>query len=152
MVPLESSLTTKSLKNDRLYTKFPMTGAESTFPRTNRDECFMTPQGPRIFTVNPQTFGAGRVALSQASPFKRLLLVLLLILVAVPLLALGMVILLIVFMVATVKALFPGTGRTSARPAGTQEHTGQTPARNRVRNVANHKDDSMRENVKVIER
>lgn len=112
----------------------------------------MTPQGPRIFTVNPQTFGAGRVAMSQASPFKRLLLVLLLILVAVPLLALGMVILLIVFMVATVKALFPGTGRTSATPAGAQKHTGQTPARNKVRNAANHKDDSMRENVKVIER
>ena len=83
----------------------------------------MTPQGPRIFTVNPQTFGAGRVAMSQASPFKRLLLILLLILVAIPLLALGMVILLIVFVVATFKALFQATGSTPATPAGAQERT-----------------------------
>ena len=115
----------------------------------------MTPQGPRIFTVNPQTFGAGRVAMSQASPFKRLLLVILLILIAIPLLALGMVILLIVFVVATIKALFQTTGRTPAMratPAGEQEHTGPKHARNKVRHAANHKDDSMRENVKVIER
>ena len=90
--------------------------------------------------------------MSQASPFKRLLLVLLLILVAVPLLALGMVILLIVFMVATAKALFQATGRTPATPAAAQERTGPTRRRNTVGNAANHKDDSMRENVKVIER
>ena len=112
----------------------------------------MTPQGPRIFTVNPQTFSAGRVAMSQASPFKRLMLVLLLILIAIPLLALGMVILLIVFVVATVKTLFQGTGRTPATPAGAQEPTGTTRTRNKVRNASKHKDDSMRENVKVIER
>lgn len=112
----------------------------------------MTPQGPRIFTVNPQTFGAGRVAMSQASPFKRLLLVLLLILVAVPLLALGMVILLIIFVVAALKALFHGTGRPPATPRSEQGRPDSTRTQTQVRPAANHKDDSMRENVKVIKR
>ena len=63
----------------------------------------MTPQGPRIFTLNPQSFRAGDFGMGQASPFKRFILVLLLILVAIPVLALGMVMLLILITLALLR-------------------------------------------------
>ena len=110
----------------------------------------MTPQGPRIFTVNPQSFAGGRFAMAQASPFKRLMIVLLLMLVAIPLLALGMVMLLIVFMVALFKSVFASAGKSPARPTGRNHHDPMNAGQSAV--GMNHKDDSMRENVKVIER
>lgn len=110
----------------------------------------MTPQGPRIFTVNPQTFGAGRSALSQASPFKRLVIVLVLMLIAIPLLALGMVMLLVVFVVGMFRALFQSAGRTPTPTAGQPGPTEPRPGASSPRK--SHRDDSMRENVKVIER
>jgi hypothetical protein len=113
----------------------------------------MTPQGPRIFTVNPQAFGPGRFGLSQASPFKRFILVLLLILVAIPLLALGMVILLIVITLALFRVLFQSASRPSVQSAAQVAPQGRGPTRSRnTTTTTSRKDDSMRENVKVIER
>ena len=113
----------------------------------------MKPQGPRIFTLNPQSFGAGKVGMSQASPFKRFILVLVLILIAIPVLALGMVMLLILITLALFKALFQTTGRASPQPAD----RGRTPAQPTASNSRSaasmsRNDDSLRENVKVIER
>ena len=110
----------------------------------------MTAQGPRIFTVNPQSFGAGRSALLQASPFKRFLIVCLLILVAIPLLALGRVILLVIFTIGLFKALFHSGGRVPGQSAGPSQ---PGPMRGgQAFPTASRKEDSMRENVKVIKR
>ena len=113
----------------------------------------MTPQGPRIFTLNPQSFRAGDFGMSQASPFKRFILVLLLVLVAIPVLALGMVMLLIFITLALLKSLFKSTGRPSPQPVNPGGPPGHPPfSSGRAAGMTSREDDSMRENVKVIER
>ena len=111
----------------------------------------MTSQGPRIFTVNAQSFGAGRATLLQASPLKRLLMVCVLILVGIPLLALGTVILLMVLLVGLFKALFH-TGRRMPDRASEPARHERGPTDFSATKARDSADDSMRENVKVIRR
>ena len=111
----------------------------------------MTPHGPRIFTVNAQSFGAGRSALLQASPLKRLLMVCVLILVAIPLLALGALILLLVLLAGLVRGLYHvGRGMPDRRPGPAPYGRAQTDFS--ASKAREGDDDSLRENVKVIRR